>query len=165
MPPIEREDETAVQDMLDHENPCFGCGPNNPEGFQIKSYPREEENGLIAAYRGEKHLAGSAGVLGGGPQATLIDCHGIWTATWAAIQEGIDPVPHYVTAHLETTYKRPTPLTEPIRLISTIEGTEGRRVRVSVDILDADGARLTEGLVVCHRLDDAWGENPLQGTP
>lgn len=162
MPAIRREDETAVQDLLEHENPCFGCGPANPEGLQLKSYPREDVDGLVARYRGEEHLAGSAGVLGGGPQATLVDCHGIWTATWAAIDEGKDPVPHYVTAELEIAYKRPTPLTDPIRIVSEIVGREGRRVLVDVDILDEEGRVCSQAEVACHRLDDAWGENPFE---
>lgn len=161
MPAIEREDETAVQEMLDHENPCFGCGPNNPEGLRIKSYPDPDGNGLVADYEGEAHLAGSAGVLGGGPQATLIDCHGIWTATWHSIQKGDDPVAHYVTAGMELSYKRPTPLTDPIRLVSTIDQVDGRRVHVEVDVVDEDGNVCTQATVVCHRLDDDWGSNPL----
>lgn len=160
MPAIVREDETAVQDMLDHENPCFGCGPKNPEGFRLKSYPREDGDGLVAGYRGEEHLAGSAGVLGGGPQATLADCHGIWTATWHSIQAGDDPVAHYVTAGLEMRYKRPTPLTDPIRLVSSIREVDGRRVYVDIEITDEDGTVCSEAEVVCHRLDDDWGANP-----
>lgn len=162
MPAITRPDEPAVQDRLDHQNPCFGCGPGNPEGFQLKSYPREDTDGLIARYQGERHHAGSAGVLGGGPQATLMDCHGIWTATWRAIEEGKDPVPHYVTANLETDYKAPAPLDEPVTIVSEIAHVEGRRVRVDVEIRDEEGTVCTEGTVTCHRLDDEWGHNPLR---
>jgi acyl-coenzyme A thioesterase PaaI-like protein len=160
MPPITREDETAVQDVLDHENPCFGCGPANPKGLQLKSYPREDANGLVAEYQGEKHLAGSAGVLGGGPLATLADCHGIWTATHHAIEQGKDPVPHYVTAEMEIQYRQPTPLTEPIRIVSEIASIDGRRVEVDIEVLDEDDQACTSARVHCHRLDDAWGENP-----
>lgn len=163
MPAITREDETAVQDELAHDNPCFGCGPRNPEGLRLKSYPRDDADGLVAEYRGEKHLAGSAGVLGGGPQATLVDCHGIWTATWSAIEDGEDPVPHYVTAGMEIAYKRPTPLTEPIELVSEVADTDGRRVHVDVEVRDEEGQVCSEATVVCHRMDDAWGPNPLDG--
>ncbi len=163
MPAIEREDETAVQDMMEHENLCFGCGPHNPEGFRLKSYPGDGEMGLVAEYQGEQQHAGSAGVLGGGPQSTLVDCHGIWTATWRAIAKGEDPVPHYVTAKLETTFRAPAPIEDPVRLVSTVERVDGRRVHVDVEVQDPEGNLLTEGTVVCHRLDEAWGRNPRQG--
>lgn len=161
MPPITREDATAVQDRLDHENPCFGCGPGNEHGLRLKSYPREGTDGLEAAYRGPSHLAGSAGVLGGGPQATLVDCHGVWTATWHAVEGGEDPVPKYVTAALETAFTAPAPLEAPIRLLSEVREIDGRRVYVDVEVLDADGTVCTEAEVACHRLDQAWGANPL----
>lgn len=161
MPAITREDETAVQDRLDHENPCFGCGPHNPEGLQLKSYPREDADGLEAAYEGDEHLAGSAGVLGGGPLSTLCDCHGIWTATWHDVEAGEDPVPKYVTASLETAFTAPAPLGEPVRILSEVARVDGRRVHVDVEVLDPDGATCTEATVACHRLDQAWGANPL----
>ncbi len=28
---------TALQDLISH-NHCYGCGPDNPDGLQIKSY-------------------------------------------------------------------------------------------------------------------------------
>lgn len=160
MPAITRENEPAVQDRLHHENPCFGCGPKNPKGLRLKSYPREDGDGLVADYRGREHLAGSAGVLGGGPQATLVDCHGIWTATWWAVENGEDPVPHYVTAGMEIAYKRPTPLTDPIRLVSSVREVDGRRAYVDVEIHDEEGNVCTQAQVVCHRLDGDWGQNP-----
>jgi acyl-coenzyme A thioesterase PaaI-like protein len=161
MPPLTRDDEPAVQDRLDHENPCFGCGPDNPDGFQLKSYPREDADGLVAEYRGEDVHAGSAGVLGGGPQATLIDCHGVWTATWHAVEAGQDPVPKYVTANLETAFTAPAPLEDSVRLVSEIASVDGPRVTVDVEVRRPDGTVCNDATVECHRLDQGWGANPL----
>lgn len=150
----------AIQDVVDADNPCFGCGPNNPEGLRIKSRPREDE-GLVATWQGEDHHAGSAGVLGGGVQATLVDCHGIWTAVdWHGRREAEETVPHYVTAELHLEYRRPVPLEDEVTLTSRVMDADGRRVHVRVELADADGEVCTIGRVVCHRLDETWGPNP-----
>lgn len=156
--------QEALQDLVDADNPCFGCGPANPVGLRIKSYPADDGEGLVATWTGEEHHAGSAGVLGGGVQATLMDCHGIWTAVhWHARTHGGERVPHYVTAELHVAFRRPAPLMEPVTLRSRVEGAEGRRVRVAVELSDQDGEVCSTAEVVCHRLDEAWGPNPVDG--
>lgn len=155
----------AIQDQVDADNPCFGCGPRNPEGLRIKSRPREDGEGLVARWQGEDHHAGSAGVLGGGVQATLVDCHGIWTAVdWHGRRHpDAERVPHYVTAELHLKYRRPVPLHDEVEIRSTVAEVEGRRVHVDVELRAEDGTVCTTGTVVCHRLDEEWGPNPHDG--
>lgn len=162
MPDPEPADE-PIQDLLDHENPCFGCGPDNPEGLQIKSYPDPDGDGLVAAFTSSPHHSGSGGVLGGGIQATLVDCHGVWTAVYHAALEGRDPVPHYVTAELHMEYRAPAPLAAPVELTSTVAEVQGRRVHVDVELADEGDRACTRGRVVCHALDEGWAPNPYLG--
>jgi acyl-coenzyme A thioesterase PaaI-like protein len=159
MPDVEPID-APIQDLLDHENPCFGCGPDNPEGLQLKSYPDDAGDGLVAEFTSSPHHAGSGGVLGGGVQATLADCHGVWTAVYHAAVNGEDPVPHYVTAELDIQYERPAPLEAPVRLVSTVAKIDPPRLNVDVELADADGEVCSEARVVCHALDEGWGPNP-----
>lgn len=145
----------AIQDRYDPDNPCFGCGPDNPKGLQIKSRPRDDGVlGLVAAFQGRDHHAGSAGVLGGGIQATLVDCHGIWTAYHWHEQERPDAgMREYVTAELHLEYRRPVPLHDEVTLRSSVEEVQGRRVHARVELFRGDGEVATVGTVVCHGLD------------
>lgn len=154
---------TALQDRAD-DNPCFGCGPANPVGLRIKSTPADDGEGLVATWTGDEHHAGSAGVLGGGVQATLMDCHGIWTAIlWHARTHGGARVPPYVTAELHVAFRRPAPLKEPVTMTSRVERAEGRRVHVAVELADEAGRVCSTAEVVCHRLDGAGVPNPVEG--
>lgn len=154
--------DQAVQDAVDPDNPCFGCGPDNEQGLQIKSYPRDDD-GLVATFQPKPHHAGSAGVLGGGIQATLIDCHGIWTAVdWHGREDDGETVPHYVTAEMQIRYKRPVPLEDEVELVSEVVDVDGRRVRVRVELRTEAGDVGSVGEVVCHRLDEDWGPSPTR---
>ena len=104
---------TAFQDLIP-DNGCYGCGPANPHGLRIKSVWEGEE--AVCVYRPEPHQsAGPPQFLNGGIIATLIDCHSVCTAIAHAYRaEGrpIGSAPHIwcVTANLNVTYLRPTPL-------------------------------------------------------
>ena len=68
----------AFQDLIP-DNFCFGCGADNPDGLQIKSY--WEGEGSICRYTPRPyHAAGPRHLLNGGIIAMLIDCHTICTA-------------------------------------------------------------------------------------
>ena len=82
--------EIAIQDLLP-ENHCFGCGPLNPEGLQIKSFWSGESETICTYQPESKHAAGPTHILNGGVIATLIDCHCICTAVAEAYRrEGRD---------------------------------------------------------------------------
>lgn len=155
-----KELDEPLQDLVGpKENPCFGCGPHNPEGFQIKSYPLED-GGLEATWTGHEHHAGSFSVMGGGVQATLIDCHGVWTAVDHIAREGVDPLPHFLTVSIDVDYLAKAPLGEPITLTSRVAEADGRRITAEVELAAAEGTVCSRGQVVCHRTDRPWGPNP-----
>jgi hypothetical protein len=80
----------AVQDQLER-NLCFGCGPSNPNGLQIKTYYGDSE-GLCTFHPRPEHSAGPPHVLNGGILATVIDCHGVCTAIAAAYEAENRPI-------------------------------------------------------------------------
>src|SRR5436190_20678571 len=105
---------TAIQDFYpDDFAHCFGCGRNNPQGHQLKSYV--EGNEVVAHFTPSPHHMAIPGFVYGGLLASLIDCHAMATAAAAAelaasrrIGEG--QVARYVTAALRVEYLKPTPL-------------------------------------------------------
>ncbi len=157
-----RDADAALQDQVAHDNPCFGCGPDNPQGLQLKSYPREDGGGLEATWQGGDAHAGYPGVLAGGIQATLLDCHAIWTAAahWARHHPD-EAFPAVVTAGVDLDYERPAPNDAPVTLHGEAGPWDGRRCQVQVELRAPDGTLCTHGTVTCHRLDDAWGPNPF----
>lgn len=132
-------EQEPVQEIAWPEGTCYGCGPANTDGLQLKSYLSEDGDGLVATYDADKRFnSGVSNVAFGGLIASLIDCHSMWTAIVFAhldeerpLNDGFIP---YVTAQLEVTYQEPTPLDQPINLQSSIEGDVGRKTRVTCEV-------------------------------
>ncbi|HZX96028.1 MAG TPA: PaaI family thioesterase [Myxococcales bacterium] len=105
----------SLQDTYGPNVICFGCGPANPKGLQIKSFVQEDE--CVAEHRVEKHHQAFPGVVNGGIIGTLLDCHSNWTATWALMQKtGAKVPPCTVTADFHVVLKRPTPVDALLQL-------------------------------------------------
>ncbi len=86
---------------------CFGCGADNVHGLRIKSWV---ENGkCLCRFHPEAHHTAFPGVVNGGVIATVLDCHGIWTAV-AYYQEKYGKAVMFVTRKLTVEYLKPTPL-------------------------------------------------------
>ena len=133
----------AVQDRYAPNSICFGCGPANKEGLQIKSY--RTDDGLEMEFEcGEKHQA-FPGVINGGIIGALLDCHGNWTAAMAIMDEnGLDAPLCTVTAQYEVRLKRPTPLGPTLRLQSRILALQDDRAEVIIE-LKANGKTCATG--------------------
>jgi uncharacterized protein (TIGR00369 family) len=106
----------SLQDTYGPNVICFGCGPANPEGLQIKSFP-EGDDACVAEFRPRKQHQAFEGVLNGGIIGALLDCHSNWTATWALMRKsGAKTPPCTVTADFHVVLKRPTPIDGPVKL-------------------------------------------------
>lgn len=149
----------AIQDQLGLENLCFGCGPDNPDGLQIKSYLEGDESVCIYVPR-PAHMAGPRHVLNGGIIGTLIDCHSIGTAialSYGGEGRALGSAPHIwcVTASMQLDYLRPTPLAGPVTLRARLESTDGKRSTIACT-LEADGKERVRGRVVAVRVPPDW---------
>ena len=113
---------------------CHGCGADNVRGLQIKSYWDGDE--AVASWRPEPHhCGGSKDILNGGIIASLIDCHCLNLAIAAAYRRenrtiGSSPRIGYVTANLNVSYLKPTPIDAPVELRARIIKIEGRKAQV-----------------------------------
>ena len=70
----------SLQEKYAPNNACWGCGPANPDGLHIRSFPNNGE--VVAEWKPEKKYEAFPGVLNGGVIGTLLDCHCNWTAAY-----------------------------------------------------------------------------------
>ncbi|MGB1111430.1 MAG: PaaI family thioesterase [Gammaproteobacteria bacterium] len=134
----------AIQDCYgDPYSHCFGCGRNNPQGHQLKSYWHGDET--AARFTPPEHYTGGVpDHVYGGLIASLFDCHG--TASAAAFNqrdkgghlEEPETLERCVTAKLEVEFLSPTPMGKELVLRGKLVDIEGRKVSVSMT-LEADG--------------------------
>ena len=126
--------ERAFQDQGSVHH-CHGCGTANPKGLQLKSFWDGDD--AVATWRAEPHhCAGTRENLNVGIIASLTDCHSLNLAIAYAYrieQRPIGSAPRigYVTANINVSYLKPTPLGEPIELRARITKLEGRKAWVS----------------------------------
>ncbi len=139
--------QEAFQD-LGSVSHCYGCGADNEKGLQIKSIWDGDE--AICTWKPKPHhCGGSTEIVNGGIIATLIDCHSLNLAIAHAYKIegrsiGSSPRIHYVTANLDISYLRPTPIGKPLYLRANIKKIEGRKTWVNCT-LSADGQTCAVG--------------------
>lgn len=130
-------EEQALQDRYAPRNRCFGCGPANEKGLQIKSHVRGDE--VVAEWTPEAHHLAFEGVLNGGICGALLDCHSNWTAAWHLMSaKGEDTPPCTVTADFHVKLKRPTPMDQRLTLRAHVVESEGEQAVVKAS-LEAGG--------------------------
>jgi acyl-coenzyme A thioesterase PaaI-like protein len=147
--------EIAFQDQgaVHH---CHGCGADNEKGLRLKSYWDGDE--AIAAWRAQAHhCGGTRENLNGGIIASLIDCHSLNLAiaqAYRAEQRPIGSPPRigYVTANMNVSYLKPTPIDQPIELRARVTKIEGRKTWVNCT-LSAGGAVRARGEVLGVRVE------------
>ena len=138
--------ELSFQDQGSVQH-CHGCGAGNAKGLRIKSYWEGED--AVATWHGEPHhCGGSKDILNGGIIASLIDCHSLNLAIAHAYRAenraiGSSPRIGYVTANLNVTYLKPTPINEPVELRARIAKLEGRKTWLSCTVSAAGEIRAT----------------------
>ena len=149
---------TAIQDQMP-DNHCYGCGSENPQGMQIKSYWEGAES--VCRYRPKpEQCAGPLQYVYGGIIASLIDCHSVCTATSNYYRKegretGAPPEIWCVTGRLTVNYLAPTPIDQEIELRATIEECGDRKTIVKCRVY-SDGTQTAEGEVIAVRVPDSW---------
>ena len=73
-------------DIYAKKSICFGCGPANKDGLQIKSF--RGDDGLELNFKTKPEHQAFPGVVNGGIIGTLFDCHGNWAAAIALLEAG-----------------------------------------------------------------------------
>ena len=101
-----------LKDMEVHfDGHCFGCGPLNPDGLQLKFEPGPD--GSAAEYDVPKRFQSWAGMAHGGIVALMLD-EAVGWAAWHAGHPG-------VTGRLQVSLRRPLKLGERIRIVGKVD--------------------------------------------
>lgn len=129
--------ESSLQEKFAPASICFGCGPANPRGLHVRSFPRGAE--VVATWKAAPHHEAFPGMLNGGIIGSLLDCHCNWTAAWHLMErDGLEKPPCTVTADYAIKLLRPTPTDATVELSARV--VESARDRVTVDgVLTAAG--------------------------
>ncbi|MCL1824562.1 MAG: PaaI family thioesterase [Betaproteobacteria bacterium] len=133
----------ALQDACGPNGICYGCGPANPKGIQIKSYWSEDGKRVIATVNPDQKYTSWPGLVYGGFLAMLVDCHSNWTVMAHHYradgrEPGSQPSINCVTGQLGVRYLKPTPMGVPLHLSAWVEGEVGRKTRVICEIRAGD---------------------------
>lgn len=130
----------SLQETLAPQNACFGCGPANPKGLHLRSFPAgEDTDEIVATWTPEPHHEAFEGVLNGGIVGTLLDCHSNWAAAWHLMRrDDLESPPCTVTADFHVRLKRPTPSDGPVTLTARAVDSDGPKVTVEAE-LEAGG--------------------------
>ena len=103
----------CVQEEYAQKSICYGCGPLNKNGLQIKSY--RSDKGLDLWFKPKAEHQAFPGVVNGGIIGTIFDCHGNWTAAISIFDnQNLSRFPSTVTANFSVNLLRPTPFGETL---------------------------------------------------
>ena len=118
----------SLQDTHAPGNRCFGCGPSNEKGLQIKSFVDGDE--VICDWKPEAHHLAFEGMVNGGICGAILDCHSNWTAAWHLMTKaGADTPPCTVTADFHVKLLKPTPIGETLHLRArVVESTDRKAI-------------------------------------
>ena len=146
----------AIQDKWpEFATYCWGCGKNNIEGLQIKSYWDGDE--CVCNWQPKEQYLAFPGFLNGGIIASLIDCHSINTACAAAYgshgrETGTEPILAYLTGSLYVEYLRPTPVEKPVVLKAKVKEFKPKKIVVTSKLLSR-GEECARGEVVAVKIE------------
>ena len=128
----------SLQDQFAPNLVCFGCGPANEKGLQIKSFVKGDR--VIAKFETRDHHQAYQGMINGGIIGALLDCHMNWTACWHLMQRlNLDAPPCTVTAEYRVVFKAPTPSEKPLQLEAWVVDASDRKAVIEATIGTEDG--------------------------
>ncbi len=146
-------------------NHCFGCGKDNGQGLHIRSRWDDEDPELaICEFEPLPHHSSyPVDVVNGGIIAAVIDCHSICTSIAHAYRRagreiGEGQTILFATASLEVSYRKPTPISGPLRVVGRIAEAEGRRTRIESTVFDHAGVKTADGKVMAVQVPSAWAD-------
>jgi len=152
---------TPIQDRIPH-NHCYGCGPENPDGLQIKSY-WDGAVSLCTYVPRPEQMAGPTQYLYGGTIASIIDCHCVCTSIANYYERdgfavGDGPQIWCVTGSLQVRYLKPTPIDRPVELRATIRECSDKKTVIDCEMRSGDMVT-AQGEVIAIRVPAQWSDS------
>jgi acyl-coenzyme A thioesterase PaaI-like protein len=121
-------------------NYCFGCGPANPQGLHLAfttDAASPESITSTAHVQLDRMHEGPPGHIHGGIVAALLD------EAMSKLNRPLNVLA--MTRHMEVDYLRPSPLYQPLILISRHLRREGRKLFHQAELQRPDGMVLARG--------------------
>lgn len=137
--------EQALNEKLLANSVCFGCGPSNSQGLQVKvHYDPHDPERIMGLFLPDSTLIGFPGITHGGIVFTALDC----IACWAGMMLTKGPKALWLLRSAQVTYHRPARAGEPVHLSARIPnpGEVGRVQTVRNDARNEAGELLVNGL-------------------
>lgn len=129
--------QLCLQDTYAPSSICYGCGPTNSKGFQIKSFVNGDK--VIASFTPKPHHQAFPNVINGGVIGTLLDCHCNWAAAWYLMQaHKLDQAPCTVTAQYSIKLLRPTPANTELHLEASLSSIQGGKAVINGQLIAND---------------------------
>src|SRR5437667_7524620 len=128
--------EKSLQEKYAPDGTCFGCGPTNAHGLQVRSFPKNSDESraggeVVAEWKPQKKYEAYSGALNGGIISTLLDCHCNWTATYHLMKRAkADRPPCTVTAEYAVKFLRPASTSDSIYLSAKVVDLTDNRATV-----------------------------------
>jgi acyl-coenzyme A thioesterase PaaI-like protein len=150
----------AIQDLYpDDFAHCYGCGRHNARGHLLKSFVEGDE--VVARFTPRAEHTALPGFVYGGLIASLIDCHAMATAAAAAERAagrkiGDGPAPRFVTAALDVSFLKPTPIGGELVLRARAADRNDRKAVVEVE-LSANDVVTARGRVIAVPMPASMG--------
>lgn len=130
-------EQQSLQDRYASKSICFGCGPANAKGLQIKSFDKGDE--VVCEWMPRPHHQAAEGFLNGGIVGALLDCHSNWAAIAHMMKtRDLSEPPSTVTANFQVKFLRPTPVDNPVKLVARVIELDGNRAVVESELLAHD---------------------------
>jgi acyl-coenzyme A thioesterase PaaI-like protein len=127
----------SIQESLYPDLPCFGCGPANPKGLQLRSYVVGDL--VTATFLPWPEHDNGLGFLNGGIISTVLDCHSAAAVLSEAHRRGWTELSGaalpFVTAGLDVRFLRPSPLTEPVELTARVTEATEAEIRAEAELV------------------------------
>jgi len=149
----------AIQDQIT-DNHCYGCGADNEQGLQIKSFWRDDVTTECRFQPQAHQCAGPLKYLNGGVIATVIDCHAVCTALAKAYKDAEraigdgEPI-WFVTGKLDLSYLRPTVITEELLVTATIIEVKEKKIVLKCELF-SQGEKCVVADVTAIRVPNDW---------
>jgi acyl-coenzyme A thioesterase PaaI-like protein len=127
--------QPSFQDAHFPDGTCFGCGPANVNGLQLKSFPGPDGT-MVAEFVPTPTHQTAEGIVCGGIVGTLLDCH---AAAVASAALGIDFAAReaLVTKTYTVNLRRATPV-ERVTLVARTVDVRPHSVTVDADLHHGD---------------------------
>ena len=152
---LSNSEKKSIQDLFPEEGThCFGCGRNNPKGLQIKTYCEGEE--CFCKFTPQPHHMAYPEVGCGGIISTVLDCHCINSAMWAAYKAenrevGSKPDMIYATASMTVNFLKPAPMNSKWVFAARIKSFSVRKIEISCSVT-ANKIEFANGTVIAVKI-------------